>query len=382
MKGGVMTRSFVYAATDGRKTRIKSTRFISLDNVHLAAQRIEITPENWSGAVDLHPGIHGRTFNFKFIAKTIVEDPSPVHHFQCLENCALDEANAALLHVETNTSKMRIAYATQFKFADGEFTADGLSHKFVCSREADEGETLTFEKVICVYTSRDCDDERAAVLCQLPAASALGFARLLENHKAAWAKKWDQIDVLIDGPDLDQQAVRFNMFQLIQSNSEHDPKVNIPPRGLFGERYRGNAFWDTESYMLPFFELTNPQAAANLLSYRYYGLDGARAKAEKYLFKGAMFPWMSCHDGTEQCLDKDFAFYEIHVTADVAFGVWHYWMTTGDDAYIVKHGGELLIETARFWASRVSWSETRQKFVIMHCIGPDEFCGRTTPSPI
>jgi kojibiose phosphorylase len=378
MKGGVMTRSFVCTAADGKKTRIKSTRFISLDNVHVAAQRIEIVPENWSGPIELHPGIHGKTFNFKFIGKTSVSDPLPIYHFQTLENRALDAGNAALLHVETNTSKMRIAYATQFRLggSTGEFSADGLSHKFICNGAVKEGEALVFEKVVCVYTSRDCDDERAAALCLLPAVADAGFNGLLENHKDAWAKKWEQIDVLIDGPDLDQQAVRFNMFQLIQSNSEHDPKVNIPPRGLFGERYRGNAFWDTESYMLPFFELTNPQAAANLLSYRYHGLDGARAKAKKYLFNGAMFPWMSCHDGTEQCLDKDFAFYEIHITADVAFGVWHYWMTTGDDAFMVRQGAELLIETARFWASRVSWSAQKQQYVIMHVIGPDEFCGR------
>lgn len=376
MKNGVMTRSFIHTSSDGKRTRVKSMRFISLDHVHLAAQRIEIMPENWSGRVELHPGIDGRIFNYTFIGKTRVEDPTPIYHFQCLENRALDAGNAALLHVETNHSKMRIAYATQFRFAEGAFTAEGPSHSFRCEQQANEGDALVFEKVICVHTRRDEGDERAAVLELLPAASAAGFEGLLARHQAAWAKKWEQIDVQIDGPDLDQQAVRFNMFQLVQSNSEHDPTVNIAPRGLFGERYRGNAFWDTESYMLPFFELTNPLAAANLLSYRYHGLDGARAKARKYLFKGAMFPWMSCHDGTEQCLDKEFTFYEIHVTADVAFGVWHYWITTGDDAYIIKEGAELLIETARFWASRVSWSETKQKYVIMHCIGPDEFCGR------
>ena len=378
MKEGTYTRSFVCTARDGKKTQFKSVRFTSLDDVHLAAQRIEVTPLNWSGKIELHPGIHGKTFNFKFIGKTEISSPEKVFHLRALENRALDGENAALLHVETTCTKMRIAYVSRFKIsgAAGVFSSDGLSQKFVCKINAAEGAPVVLEKVIAVYTSRDGADEKAAALAALDPAFAKGFDGLLAGHRAAWAKKWEQIDVLIDGPDMDQQAVRFNMFQLIQSNAENDPRVNIPPRGLFGERYRGNAFWDTETYMLPFFELTNPKAAANLIEYRYHGLDGARAKAKKYLFKGAMFPWMSCHDGMEQCPGTEFTFYEIHVTCDVAHGVTHYWQTTGDDEFIVKYGAEILIETARFWVSRTSWSRRKQKYVIMHAIGPDEFCGR------
>ena len=379
MKKGTYTRSFIYTSAAGEKTKFTAIRFASLHDVHIAAQRIEIVPLNWNGTIELHPGVKGDTFNFKFIGKTAVTSPEKVFHLRALENAALEESGAALLHMETLTTKMRIAYASQFSFAGApaaRFISENLTQKFICKADAKENSPLVMEKIICVYTSRDCDNEKTAALNALPAAMKKGFAGLLNEHAAAWEKKWAQIDVQIDGPDLDQQAVRFNMFQLIQSNAENDPRVNIAPRGLFGERYRGGAFWDTEIYMSPFFELTNPPAAANLVKYRYYGLAGAKAKAEKYLFKGAMYPWVSCHGGTEQCPGEEFKFYEIHVTADVARGVTHYWDTTGDDDFIISYGAEILIETARFWVSRSSWSRRRQKYVIMHVIGPDEFCGR------
>lgn len=375
MKTGTYTRSFVFTAADGKKTHFKSVRLTSLDNVHIAAQKVEVTPLNWGGPAELKPTVNGDTFNFFFIGKTEVTNPEKVRHLEAGCNELLS-ATSALMSMKTTDTQMEVAYATAIKAVgntgDISFSGEGLSQQFCVPFEAAENETVSVERVIAVYTSREsesvCDDAKALL--------GISFDEAVEKHVAAWAGKWEQCDVLIDGPSIDQQAVRFNVFQLIQSNSENDPQVNIPPRGLFGERYRGGAFWDTEIYMLPFFELTNPKAAANLLEYRYHRLPGAKAKAKKYLFKGAMIPWVSSHDGLEQCPGEEFTFYEIHVTCDVARGVMHYWQTTGDDNFIVRCGAELLIETARFWESRVSWSRRKQKYVLMHVIGPDEFCGR------
>ena len=375
MKAGTYTRSFVFTSDDGRKTRFESIRLTSLANVHLAAQRIEVTPLNWSGSVELKPAVNGDVFNFFFIGKTAVTHPEKVRHLAPVRNEQLSETSM-LLSMKTTDTEMEIAYATAVNPIGSagkiSFTGEGLSQQFSIPFTVAAGESAAIERVTAVYTSRESN----AVCEDANALFGISFTEVAEQHAATWSAKWEQCDVIIDGPSIDQQAVRFNVFQLIQSNSENDPQVNIAPRGLFGERYRGGAFWDTEIYMLPFFELTNPKAAANLLEYRYHRLPGAKAKAKKYLFKGAMIPWVSSHDGIEQCPGEEFSFYEIHVTADVARGVMHYWQTTADDDFIVRCGAELLIETARFWESRVSWSRRKQKYVIMHVIGPDEFCGR------
>ncbi|WP_163454836.1 hypothetical protein, partial [Escherichia coli] len=43
-----------------------------------------------------------------------------------------------------------------------------------------------------------------------------------------------------------------------------------------------------------------PNTARQLLLYRYRRLETARLAAKAAGFQGAMFPWQSGHDGTEQ----------------------------------------------------------------------------------
>jgi trehalose/maltose hydrolase-like predicted phosphorylase len=43
---------------------------------------------------------------------------------------------------------------------------------------------------------------------------------------------------------------------------------------------------------------------------------------------------------------------EHHISADIAYAVWQYWQATGDEAFFLEAGADMLIETARFWATR------------------------------
>ncbi|MGE5586739.1 MAG: glycoside hydrolase family 65 protein [Clostridia bacterium] len=216
--------------------------------------------------------------------------------------------------------------------------------------------------------------------------AARRFAGLLEEHRKAWHDIWDRCDIVIEGDDFAQKAVRFAIFQMVQAAPRHTDRVSIGARGLSGEGYKGHVFWDTETFVVPFFTFTLPDVARNLLSYRYNTLPAARRNAASKGYRGAMFAWESADTGEEttppwgdpdpetgerrRILCGDL---EHHITADVAYAVWQYCMATADEEFLLQKGAEILIETGRFWASRASYNPVLQMYEILHVIGPDEY---------
>ena len=159
--------------------------------------------------------------------------------------------------------------------------------------------------------------------------------------------------------------------------------MSIAARALTGADYHGHVFWDTEIFLLPFYTLTWPEAARALLMYRFHTLAGARAKARRMGWRGAMYAWESADTGAETCpehaigpdrriVDILCGTQEQHISADVAYAVWHYWEATGDDVFLRDAGAEILLETARFWASRAQ-PEADGQHHIRGVIGPDEY---------
>ena len=180
-----------------------------------------------------------------------------------------------------------------------------------------------------------------------------------------------------------QRALRFAVYHLLSAVNPQDDRVSIGARGLSGTAYRGHVFWDTDIFMLPFFILTYPEAARALVMYRYHTLAAARAKAARLGYRGALYAWESADSGEEAtppfgvAPDGEVIRFltgeqEQHISADVALGVWNYWQATGDDHFLVEAGAEILIETARFWASCVEREEDG-RYHIRGVIGPDEY---------
>ena len=181
--------------------------------------------------------------------------------------------------------------------------------------------------------------------------------------------------------------VRFALYHLNIMAKKDDNRVGIGAKGMTGEGYKGHSFWDTEIFILPYFTLTQPEAARSLLEYRYRGLYGARRKAQENGFEGAMYPWEAAwvDDGevtplwgaadvvTGKPMKILTGIIEQHITADVAFAVEQYFAVTGDQDFMDRCGYEMLIDTGRFWASRVTWDEKKGAWVILDVIGPDEY---------
>jgi trehalose/maltose hydrolase-like predicted phosphorylase len=214
-------------------------------------------------------------------------------------------------------------------------------------------------------------------------ADAAGWAGILSAHEQAWAERWRLSDTEIEGDATIQRALRFALYHLNSAANPDDESVSIGARALTGDSYLGHVFWDTEIYLLPFYIFTWPEAARALLMYRFHTLPGARAKAAKLGYRGALYAWESTDTGEEttpeevivsegQLVPVLCGLEEHHISADIAYAVWQYWQATLDEEFLVSAGAEILLETARFWASRAIL-ENDGRYHIRRVIGPDEY---------
>ena len=121
-----------------------------------------------------------------------------------------------------------------------------------------------------------------------------------------------------------------------------------------------------------------------MLMYRYRRLGKAIAYAKEYGYSGAMFPWQSGSDGSEETQvihlnplngqwDPDHSSLQRHVSLAVAFNIWQYYQVTGDMDFMKSYGTEMFLQVCRFWASKCHWNEQKQRYDLTQVMGPDEF---------
>jgi len=226
-------------------------------------------------------------------------------------------------------------------------------------------------------------DGGGGAVAALAEARAIDSPVLLGRHRRAWRDRWLDADVVVDGDATAQQALRFALYHLIAAADPESDAASVGARALTGSGYRGHVFWDTEIFVLPFYVWTHPETARALLAYRHRTLPAARAKAARLGYEGALYAWESTDTGEETTPDYvDLpdgtrltiltGLQEHHIAADVAWAVMHYWEVTGDDAFLAEMGAEIVVETARFWASRASRDEAG-RYHVCGVIGPDEY---------
>ena len=239
------------------------------------------------------------------------------------------------------------------------------------------GDNLTLLKYVSVLSSLNNrkEDLKTDVKSRLKQIKLKGYDKLLSDHISEWDKIWASSDILIEGDPAAQQAIRFNIFQLNQTYTGKDARLNIGPKGFTGEKYGGSTYWDTEAFALPFFlKTSDPKVSRNLLLYRYNHLEKSIRNAEILGFKNgaALYPMVTMNG--EECHNEwEITFEEIHRNGAIAYAIFNYIRHTGDESYMADYGLEVLIGISRFWSQRVSWSENRKKFVMLGVTGPNEY---------
>lgn len=229
---------------------------------------------------------------------------------------------------------------------------DSNMHYIAFRKQLTAGESYTFHVVGSLISSVHTADP----LNQ--AERIVTYARFQKEgdhkkkHRQAWAELWES-DIVIEGDLQAQKEVRSMLYHLY-SFSREGVAQSLSPMGLSGLGYNGHVFWDTEMFMMPPMIMLQPQMAKSMLEYRFERLDEARRNAASYGYAGAMFPWESASTGAEDCPVTSLSgTFQHHVTADVAIGMWNYWLATQDREWLQTRGWPVLKATAEFWASRV-----------------------------
>jgi kojibiose phosphorylase len=376
LRTGLLRRDVTWRSPRGTRSRLVFERFVSLADPWIAAVRVTVTAIDHAGPVEVRASLGA-------YAKTggrahLVWDGQRV-----------DDTSASLaLHVEGGDTEVGLAMRVQVPGSVAEHEAwDVREHPVLVSRwAAQPGTSATFEKVVVLATSREVDAPAEAAEAHISGLGALDFDALHAASADAWQQTWAVSDVRIEGDPEAQLATRFSIYHLLIAGPRCDEQVSIGAKTLSGLGYLGHTFWDTETFMLPFFTHTQPAIARNLLSYRYHRLPGARRKAAANGYDGAQFPWESAATGDEVTPtwlpDPDdptrlrriwTGDIEIHISAVIARAAMEYWQSTRDDAFMRERGAELVIDSARFWASRAEWDAAIEHYRFRDVIGPDEY---------
>ncbi|HEY9603900.1 MAG TPA: beta-phosphoglucomutase [Allocoleopsis sp.] len=379
VRRGVLSRNVRWRSGSGHTVDLHFERFASLADRHVLALRCQVTPLDFEGTVEVQASING------------YPDNQGVMHWEWVNqgDIITDEGDrAAWMHVRTRNSGIELGVATRLTASDANATVrvtgcQGYPNLAV-TLPVQSGQTVTLEKVVTLFTSRE--DKVPAQAAQDKLRKQPNYATLLSKHEAAWDELWQSSDVVIEGDIKAQLAIRYNLFQVLIAAPREDDTVSIPAKTLSGFAYRGHVFWDTEIFILPFLIYTQPEIARNLLTYRYHTLEGARRKARESGYKGAMFAWESAGTGDEVtprwvppadnseelvriwCGDR-----ELHINTDVAYAVWQYWQATNDNEWMRDYGAELILDTAVYWGSRVEWNAKQEQYEIREVIGTDEY---------
>ncbi len=384
-RDGSLYRKVIVKDKEGRKTLIRSVRFMSMANPHLAALKYTITPLNYNSDIIIRSELDGQVIN------SGVERYRQLNskHWQTVDQGG-DGKNCFLV-VRTNQSKITLAVAARHFIKNGEQPCES---QFVISTEpglvrstirvkGKKNTPLTIEKTVATYTTKDKSNPQQYAKNDLNKID--GFESLYNESKKAWSKIWEKIDIRIDGQRLVQKLVRLNLYHLMVTASPHNAKLDagIPARGLHGEAYRGHIFWD-ELFILPIYFMHFPETAKSVLMYRYRRLDKARSYAAEHGYKGAMFPWQSGSDGREETQtlhlnplsgkwDDDYSSLQRHISLAIAYNIFNYYKFTGDLKFLTNYGAEMFFEICRFWASKADFNLKTGRYEIAGVMGPDEY---------
>ncbi len=374
MKKGLLFREWRHRSAKNLVTSIKFLDFTSLADPHTLVESVTVLPENHEFPLKVRAGLK------------LCNDYEPA--LQITKLAPELDGQASVIRGKTRFTSIGMIIAQKTVTLPG----------FVplkCRSQADEtgvyddwswngrtGQEVTVQKFTTLFTSRDGRLTETAVRRRLRELETEGFVSLVMEHVSVWEARWRNAAIRVRGDTEAQRWINFACYHLISAGNPQDDRSSIGARALTGTVYKGHIFWDSEMFILPFFVFTHPPTARAMLMYRYHTLPAAREKARNAGYEGALYAWESGINGEEMTPEYAMApdgevipilsgKLEQHIDAAIAHGIWTYWQATRDVDFMLRAGAEILIETARFWASRVT--KKGREYHIYDVEGPDEF---------
>jgi trehalose/maltose hydrolase-like predicted phosphorylase len=388
LRQGMLWREWRHRDPAGRITHLRFLRLASLADRHVLLQSTLLIAENYSGRV---------FFESRLPALMLQHDREsrrgtgmPTARAVAFTPGLASPSQGVVVERQAVGDSVTVVYAlaSRLRGPDGELPgselnakAEELSQRWDVEVEIDRAYRL--DQLVSLYTSRDTSLPAETAIKHVAELEAGGIQAVIDAHVRTWAERWRSADVQVDGDPEAQWALRFAGYHLMSAANPEDEQVSVGARALTGEAYKGHVFWDTEIFMLPFYIYTHPATARALLMYRYHTLPAAREKARSFGYHGALYAWESADTGRETTptvgVTPDGTVVPIltgeqehHISADIAYAVWQYWQASGDETFFLEAGAEILLETARFWASRGRFGPDGS-YHIAPVIGPDEY---------
>jgi len=377
MKKALLIRHTLYEDAKKRHYDYQSLRFVSLHNKNIGVMQIALTALDADCIVDINTGIDTSISNAGIISE------GRKRHFRIRELGQRQEAG--YLVIETLEKRHIITFWAGFYYE-----IDGKKHYSednIFRLRFKKGKTIRFTKIFHIKHypyKRDHSGYKKKSFRAFNKIFRAEFSNLISEHIRMWHRLWKKADIVIEGQEDLQTNLRFNIYHMLICAHYDNGFSSIGARTLSGEGYRGHIFWDSEIFLMPFYLFNFPEVAQNILLYRYRRLDEARRLARLEGYEGAKFAWESAATGDEEtpewARDFDGTIIKIsthkqehHITADIAYAIYKYYIVSQDERFMQKYGYEMFFETARFWASRVKYNKKRGKYEIRGVIGPDEF---------
>lgn len=390
LRRGVFERRSRFRLDDARTLLVEQQRFVSMDEMHLAALETTLTVEGGDATLEIESALDGSVTNSGVARYREL----PSQHL-AIESTEGDGDGRLGLVVHTTQSRVRIALAARTELRGGDVADPATTvveeregriaeRRIVTIRD---GAAVTVEKIVSLFTGRDVAITEPFTDARGQLDEAPEFAALLQVHESAWRHLWNHVDLDIGSdPESDTlRILRLHLFHAFVTVSPHTMLVDagVPARGLHGEAYRGHIFWD-ELFVFPLFSMRMPELTRALLLYRFRRLDRARHDASLEGHRGAMYPWQSGSNGREETQTMhlnpksgrwlpDASHLQRHVGAAIAYNAWHYHQATNDMEFLRSVGAEMIVEIARFWASIASFDEATERWSIRGVMGPDEY---------
>ena len=361
MRSGLLSRSFVWEVK-GNLIKIKFERILDMVDCENAYQRITLESDRdvklhlvlyLDGSI-LHWGNHCYWETEEFIKNKNVygiAQKTPTTHQSLVALMNVDQPSHSVV---TKDKELSVHYYLNLK----------------------ANEPLEINRCVSIVIDKNSDEhfkemeDKAHDL--LNKAKNLSFAGVLKRNTEYFKEVYEKSDIEIDGSDIDQQGIRYCLFQLEQNYHGYAEDNNIGAKGLTGEAYSGHAFWDSETYCLPYYLFSNQKSAMNLLMFRYHTLEEAKLRAKDLDCDGACYP-IATRNGKEACSLWQHASCQLQPTTAVGYAIFHYMNIYHDDEFMQNYGLEMMLEICKFLLSRGQYSGDGSSFGYYGVMGPDEF---------
>lgn len=379
LKNGLFTSTMIVSDKNNHRLKVTAQKIVNMAKMNNYSIKYTIEPLNFSKKIAVKTMVDGKVYNYN------VERYRNLTQTHTTVTAMNAKQNTAQMEIITNNSKIAVSQKTSiqgnfFAASDVQNQQTEKAIEQVVEFFAEEGQAYTLEKHVQVTASI------AKESWEKPSKLNRTFEEALNESQKAWESLWQTADIQLSGDMMSQKLLRIHTYHLLVSASPFSNKeldVSITARGLHGEAYRGHIFWD-EIFILPFYIMHFPETAKQILMYRYNRLGKAKENALESQYEGAMFPWQSGLDGSEDTQKlhlnplngewgEDHSILQRHVSLAIAYNVWMYWNSSKDDAFMKQYGAELLLEIANFWRSAATFDEKTGRYYIDKVMGPDEF---------